>query len=126
MALANPYQQYKANSINSASPGELTLMLFNGVIKFIKAAIAAVEEKTYEKVNENLISAQDIISYLSSTLNMNYEIAKNLSSLYDFMYSHLVTANIKKDGAAMKEVAELIEGLRDAWAEMLKQNNNQG
>ncbi len=126
MAMANPYQQYKVNSINSASPGELTLMLYNGAIKFIKLAIVAVEEKTYEKVNENLIRAQDIINHLSATLDMNYEIAKNFSMLYDFMYSHLVKANMKKDRQAMQEVVELIEGLRDAWAEMLKQNNNQG
>lgn len=121
MAIPNPYQQYQANSVNSAKPGQLTLMLYNGAIKFINTAIKGVDEKDYPKINENIIKAQEIILYLSSTLNMDYEISQNLASLYDFMYRRLIEANIKKDKQAMVEVLDLVQDLRNTWTEVLKQ-----
>ncbi|GBF33180.1 flagellar biosynthesis protein FliS [Desulfocucumis palustris] len=123
MAMANPYQQYQANSVNGASPGQLTLMLYNGAIKFINGAIKSLEENNVDRVNENCKRSQDIILYLSSTLNMEYEISKNLDSLYDYMYRRLVHANIQKDKEVMLEVLGLIEELRNTWAEMLKKSN---
>lgn len=122
MAMPNPYQQYQTNSVNSASPGQLTLMLYNGAIKFINGAIKGLEEKNLAVVNENSLKAQDIILYLISTLKMDYEISKNLAGLYDFMYRRLIHANIHKDKEAMQEVRGLVEDLRNAWGEMLRRN----
>lgn len=121
MAMPNPYQQYQLNSINSASPGELTLMLYNGAIRFINTAIKGIEDKDYQKANDNNVKAQEIILYLSSTLDMNYDISKNLSSLYDYMYNRLIWGNINKNNEALVEVLGLLEDLRDAWGQMLKQ-----
>lgn len=126
MAMPNPYQQYQMNSVNSAPPGELTLMLYSGAVRFINAAIKGVDENNLAKANQNIIKAQEIILYLSATLNMDYEISKNLASLYDFMYHRLVQANISKDQQAMLEVLGLIEDLRNTWSEMLRQNKGQG
>lgn len=123
MAIPNPYQQYQKTAVNAASPGELTLMLYNGAVKFINAAINGLDEKDYSRVNESLIKAQDIIKYLASTLDMSFDISGNLSSLYDFMYRHLVHANVKKDKKAMTEVLGLVEELRDTWKEVIKQAN---
>lgn len=123
MAIPNPYQQYQKNAVNSASPGELTLMLFNGAVKFINLAISGLDEKNYDKVNENIIKAQDIVNYLASTLDMNIDISKNLSSLYRFMYRRLVHANIKKEKDVLLEVLGLVEDLRDTWKDVVKQVN---
>lgn len=71
MAITNPYQSYQQNSVNTASPGELTLMLYNGCLKFINLAKKAIEDKKMEEKNVNLIKAQKIIQELMVTLNMD-------------------------------------------------------
>ncbi|WP_066637331.1 flagellar export chaperone FliS [Desulfolucanica intricata] len=122
MAVLNPYQQYRQNSVTSAPPGQLTLMLYNGALKFIKTAVISIEKKDISSANNAIIRAQDIILYLNETLNKNYEPAHNLSSLYDYIYRRLVEANIKKDTAVLEEAASLVEELRDTWAVVLKEN----
>ena len=96
MATVNPYQQYQEQSVMTASPGELTLMLYNGCIKFINQAKLFIEQKNIEKANNAIIRAQDIIQELMVTLNMDYEISKNLAALYDYMNRRLIDANISK------------------------------
>ena len=120
MLNANPYQQYQQNAVTSASPGELTLSLYNGKIKFTKQAILAIDKGDIETANHTIIRTQEIISYLMDTLNNDYEISNNLSSLYDYMNRRLTEANIKKDKAILEEVLGLIEELRDTWGEALK------
>lgn len=120
MANANPYQQYQQNAIMGASKGELTLMLYNGAIKFIKQGIKQIEEKNIEGAHHAIIRVQEIISYLNETLNMEYELSSNLSALYVFVKQHLIDANMKKDKVMLGEVLGIIEGLRDAWAQGIK------
>lgn len=117
----NPYQQYRENAIKSAPPGELTLALYNGIVKFIRQGMTAIDDKNIEGANNAIIRAQDIISYLMDTLNRDYEIANNLMSLYDYMKRRLVEANIKKNKAILEEVLGLVEELRDAWGQAVKQ-----
>lgn len=115
------YQQYQQNSIMTASPEELTLMLYNGAVKFINLGKLHIENKEIEKANNAIKRAQDIIYELNSTLNMNYEIANNLRSIYTFILEKLIDANMKKDIKTLDEVLPFIEELRDTWKEAMKE-----
>ena len=120
MVMANPYKQYQQSVVNTSTPQELTFMLYNGLIKFLKLTAQSIEEKSTEKSNYNIGRAQDILEEFMSTLNMDYDISNNLYSLYDFMYWRLVDANIKKDKTMVEEVIVFAEELRDTWAQAMK------
>lgn len=120
MTLKNAYDQYKENSVYTASPEELTLMLYNGLVKFLMQAQMALNDKNIEKANKSIIRAQDIISEFRCTLDMKYDIAHQLDLLYDYMYRRLVDANIKKDGAIVEEVLGFAKELRDTWEQAMK------
>jgi flagellar protein FliS len=122
MAVSNPYQSYQQNSVNTASPGELTLMLYNGCLKFIHQAKKAIEEKNIEMKNTNIQKAQSIIQELMVTLNMDIEVSKNMMSLYDFMNRRLMEANIKNDASILDEVEGLVTDFRDTWKEVIQVN----
>jgi len=122
MALYNPYQAYQSNAVTTASPGELTLMLYNGCLRFIKAARMAMENKEIEKKNENLIKAQNIISELRVTLNMELEVSKNMMAMYDYILRRLIEANMKNDTAILDEAEELVTGFRDTWKQAIQLN----
>lgn len=125
MAMFNPYQQYEQQSVMTASPGELTLMLYNGCIKFIKKGIKYIEEDNIEKANNAIIRAQDIVNELTVTLDMEYEISEQLQLLYEYMGRRLIEANISKDMGILREVEGLMAELRDTWAEVIKLNRQQ-
>jgi len=125
MAMFNPYQQYEQQSVMTASPGELTLMLYNGCIKFIKMGIKYIEEDNIEKANNAIIRAQDIVNELTVTLDMEYEISEQLQLLYEYMGRRLIEANISKDMGILREVEGLMAELRDTWAEVIKLNRQQ-
>lgn len=116
----NPYQSYSNTQAMTANPGELTLMLYNGAIRFLKQAVAAIEEKNIQMSNNYMQKTQNIIIELMTTLNMDYEVSHNLWALYDFMRAHLIEANIHKDAGKVQEVIELLEDLRNTWAEAIK------
>lgn len=120
MVSNNGYNQYKQNSINTATPEELTLMLYNGLVKFIMQAQTGIEEKNLEKANNSIIRSQDIIREFQVTLNMKYEVAHSLALIYDYMYRRLVEANIKKDRELLEEVLGFAKELRDTWAQAMK------
>lgn len=122
MAISNPYQSYQQNSVNTASSGELTLMLYNGCLKFIHQAKKAIEEKNIEMKNTNIQKAQSIIQELMVTLNMDIEVSKNMMSLYDFMNRRLMEANIKNDASILDEVEGLVTEFRDTWKEVIQVN----
>lgn len=121
----NAFNAYKQNSINTASPGELTLMLYNGCIKFLNKAKKAIEEKNIQERNYNLQKAQAIISELMVTLNMDYEISKQIYPLYEYMNRRLIEANIKNDAEIVDEVIGLATEFRDTWKEVIKRNRQQ-
>lgn len=116
----NPYKAYSTAQAVTAAPEDLTLMLYNGALRFLTKSIAAVEEKNIEQANNNILKVQDIVLELMSTLKMEFEVSNNLMTLYDFMYRHLVEANVKKDKKNLEEVYALIEQLRDTWSEAMK------
>ena len=120
MVDANPYQRYQQNAIKSASRGELTLMLYNGAIKFIRQGMKLAEEKQIQGAHNAIMRAQAIITHLSETLNMDCELSVNLASLYDYINRRLVAGNMKKDQELLEEALGLVEELRDTWVEALK------
>ena len=122
MAIQNPYQAYQSNTVNTASPGELTLMLYNGCLKFIKAARVAIESKQIQARHENLLKAQNIINELRVTLNMDVAISKDMMTMYDYLYTRLVEANTKNNPAILDEVEELVTEFRDTWKQAIQLN----
>ena len=112
--------QYRENTVFSSTPGELTLMLYNGMINFIMQARAAIDENRFEKANNCIIRVQEILQELQATLDMKYDISSNLQLLYDYMLRQLVDANLKKDGDILEEVLWFARELRDTWAQAMK------
>jgi len=121
MSAAASVNAYKNQQIMTASPAELTLILYNGAIRFVAESIAALGKGQTEKAHTANLRAQDIVREFMATLDMQYEVAKNLWALYDYIEFRLIQANIRKDAAQLEEAKALLTELRDAWAEASKQ-----
>ncbi len=119
MAEHRAYNKYLEDKIKQATKEQLTLMLFDGAIKFCNMAITAVENKHIEKANYNIRKVENIILEFRATLNFDYNIAKELDNIYEYLYNRLVQANIKKDKEILEEVLGHLRGLRDTWAEAM-------
>ncbi|WHH61692.1 flagellar export chaperone FliS [Petroclostridium sp. X23] len=117
---ANGANQYLENAVLSASPEELTLMLYDGALKFMNQAIIHIQMKNIEKSHMTIVRAQDIFTELMSTLNMDYEMSQNLYSLYEFINNSLMQANIKKDTDLLREMITFTRELRETWAQAMK------
>ena len=117
---AAAFNAYKQNSITTASPGELTLMLYNGCLKFLMKAKKAIGDKDIQEKNTNIQKAQAIIVELMSTLKMEEDLSKQMLPLYEYMNRRLVEANIQSDIAIIEEVEGLVTEFRDTWKEVLK------
>ena len=122
MAVYNAASLYKGTKVNTASPAELTLMLYEGAIKFCNIADLGFEQKDFEKVNNNIIKVQNIITELRSTLDFKYPTAKDFDVIYEYINSLLAQANIKKDPEQLALALEQIREMRDLWKEVMKQN----
>ncbi|MCJ7840174.1 flagellar export chaperone FliS [Lederbergia sp. NSJ-179] len=122
MASANPYQTYQKNSVTTAAPGELTLMLYNGCLKFIYFAKDAMGKNNIEVKNTNIQKAQNIINELMVTLNMELDLSRSMMSLYEYAYRRLIEANIKNNLEALIEVEEIIKEFRDTWKQAIQLN----
>ena|SRR5690554_1572560 len=125
MAVNNPYSNYKQTEVQTKSPGELTLMLYEGCLKFMKRAEKAMEEKNIQEKNENLIKAQNIIRELMVTLNTDVEISKQMMQMYDFILNRLIEANTKNSLQALKEAEQFVIEFRDTWKEVIKIDRRQ-
>lgn len=126
MALPNAYAQYNNNKILTASPAELTLMLYEGAIKFCNIAEVAVENREVEKAHKNIIKMQHIIDYLRQTLDMKYPVAQDFERIYEYLSRRLREANMKKDIVILKEVNEHLHSVRDTWKEVMQMNRVKG
>ena len=122
MPLPNAYQQYANNKVMTASPAELTLMLYEGAIKFINIALGAMEEKDIQKAHTNILKAEHIVDYLRQTLDMKYAVAQDFENIYSYLASRLIEANLKKDPEILQEVNEHLRSVRDTWKEVMKAN----
>ena len=126
MAMPNAYAQYNNSKILTASPAELTLMLYEGAIKFCNIAVVAIEHKDIEKAHTNIIKAQKIIDYFRQTLDMKYEVAKYFDRVYTYLERRLVEANMKKDAEILEEVLTHLRSMRDTWKEVMRLNKEKG
>ena len=122
--MTNAASLYQGAAINTATPAELTLMLYNGAIKFCNQAVIGIEEKNIEKAHTNLIKAQNIIWELQGTLDFKYAVAKDFDLIYKKIEQNLLMANIRKDADKINEALEDIRGLRDVWAQVMKAAKN--
>ncbi|WP_066711940.1 flagellar export chaperone FliS [Clostridium sp. Marseille-P299] len=118
----NAASAYQNNKINTATPAELTLMLYEGAIKFCNIALIGIEEKDISKANNNIIKAEKIITYLQSTLDFKYGVAKDFDNVYNYLYQRMVQANISKDSKILDEVLAHLRVMRDTWKEVMKNN----
>jgi len=125
--VASAYAQtYRANAVLTASPGQLVLMLYDGVLKNLAItrdafARPATDPRRIETINHQLLKAQMIIAELQGGLNLEAggEFAATLHRLYDYHNRRLLEANLRKEVEPVIEVERLVRDLRDAWAEML-------
>lgn len=114
----NPYQRYRQVQLETASPLELIIKLYEGALRFINLAKKGLAEGDYQLVNNSLLRAQAIVNELNLSLNMDYEISHNLRELYLFINRSLIEANIAKDGSKLDEIMEMLMSLKDAWVQI--------
>ena len=124
MAINQAYAQYNRNKIMTASPAELTLLLYDGAIKFCNVALLGLEQNDMEKVHINITKAEDIIVEFQSTLNHKYAVAEDFDKIYKYIYELLVEANIKKDRELLERALSELRGMRDTWKEVMAKTKN--
>ncbi|BAC14456.1 flagellar protein [Oceanobacillus iheyensis HTE831] len=125
MVANNAYQVYQNNSVNTASNGELTLMLYNGCMKFIKQAKKDMEADNFAEKNKNIQKAQNIIQELMITLDAKMDISKQILPLYEYMQYQLKEANIHNDTSKLDEVLGFVTEFRDTWKQVIIKNRQQ-
>jgi flagellar secretion chaperone FliS len=133
MLRSNPWQSYRQVATQTAPPGQLVLMLYEGAIRFLEQARRGFAEEDpleyNQTIHNNTVRAQEIIRELDGALEFKQggQLASTLHRLYDYMDTRLHEANQFKKEEGIEEVIRRLGVLRDAWAEMLQKNgNNQG
>ena len=120
---AEGYNAYLRSKVITATPAELTLMLYEGAIKFVKKAIMSIEKYDVMGAHNNLMKTQRIIEELRASLDHKYPVAKEFDTVYEYILRRLVEANIKKDKDILEEVLEHLRTMRDTWKEVMKNAN---
>ncbi len=119
---SNPYAQYQRTQIETAEPGKLLVMLYEGALRFLGRSRKCLEEQKLEEANNNLVRVQEIITELMSSLDLETgEVAVSLFRLYEYIYFLLVEANIKKTTEPLDQIERMLVELRDAWKAALCQ-----
>ena len=118
------YAAYNNSKILTASPAELTLMLYDGAIKFTNIAIMAIEKKDIEKAHNNILKTERIIIEFQSTLDDKYPVAKDFDAVYSYLLLRLREANMKKDAEILEEVLKHLRTMRDTWKEVMAKTAN--
>ncbi|WWR16326.1 flagellar export chaperone FliS [Lachnospiraceae bacterium JLR.KK008] len=121
MPLPNAYAAYNKNKVLTASPAELTLMLYEGAIKFCNIAIAGIENKDIEKAHVNIVKTEKIIQEFLRTLDEKYPVYKDFENVYNYLMRRLQEANIHKDKEILEEVLTHLRSMRDTWKEVMQQ-----
>ena len=123
MPARNPFAEYTNNKILTASPAEVTLMLYEGAIKFWNIAIVSIEHNELEKAHVNIKKTQRIIEEFRNTLDHQYAVAEEFDKIYTYLLQRLLEANIKKDKEILEEVNMHLRSVRDTWKEVMKRCN---
>lgn len=116
----NPYAKYQDSKILTASPAELTLMLYEGIIKFTNIGITAIENREFQKANTNILKAERIVDHLSATLNDKYPVAEDFLNIYSCIMQALIRGNMRKDIAELERALEYSRMIRDTWKDVMK------
>lgn len=116
-AMANAY---KNQQVMTASPEQLTLLLYNGALRFLNESIQAMEEGELQKSHNANMRVQAIISEFVVTLDMNYEISQNWAALYEYIEHCLIEGNVKKDVQQLNNAKAILEDMRNTWQEAMK------
>jgi flagellar protein FliS len=116
----NPAAAYKQTNINTASPAELTMMLYDGAVKFCNMAIMALDKGDLESCNRNIAKTKKIIVEFRSTLDFRYEVSEDFDRVYEYIHWVLTQANVKKDRELLEEALKRIREMRDTWRELMK------
>ena len=119
------YDQYLRSKIMTASKAELTLMLYDGAIKFCNMAIMCIEKKDISGAHTNIKKAEAIIQEFLATLDPKYPVSADFKKVYDYVYDRLVEANLKKDPEILNEVLGHLRTMRDTWKEVMRTVNGQ-
>lgn len=114
------YAAYANSRVQTASPAELTLMLYEAAIKFCNIAQMAIEKNDIEKAHNNIRKVEAIIEEFQATLDHKYPVAKDFDEVYSYIMRRLIQANIQKDTAILDEVLEHLRTMRDAWKDVMK------
>lgn len=131
-AMNNPYakqlDQYNNSKVLTAKPEELTLMLYDGAIKFTNIAIMALEKDDAKKFEMYLLKVENIVDYLNNTLDMKYEVSKDFENVYKYLLGRLVDADLHRENAManMNEVNKHLHTMRDTWKEAMQIARGQG
>lgn len=118
----NGYAAYANQKIMTASKGELTLLLYDGAIKFCNIAITAIKENDVQKAHINIVKVEKIIEEFQSTLDHKYPTAKDFDNVYTYLHQQLVQANIQKNAEILEEVLGHLRTMRDTWKEVMRLN----
>ncbi|MBQ9234170.1 MAG: flagellar export chaperone FliS [Lachnospiraceae bacterium] len=118
----NAAKAYGNNKVNTASQAELTLMLYDGAVKFCNRAKEALEINDYETVNTNIQKCRNIVVELLSTLNHKYPVAKDFETLYNYIFALLTEANMKKDMESLEKALAELRDIRDIWKEIMSKS----
>ena len=113
------YAAYQNSKVLTASPAELTLMLYDGAIKFANIAIVAIEKHDIEKAHNNIMKTERIIIEFQSTLDHKYPVSKDFDAVYTYLIRRLRDANLKKDPEILEEVLKHLRTMRDTWKEVM-------
>ena len=124
MIQKNPYAAYNNSKIQTATPAELTLLLYEGAIKFTNIAIVAIEKGDIEKAHNNIRKAENIIREFQITLDHKYAVAKDFDAVYTYLLQRLLEANMKKDKGILEEVLGHLRTMRDTWKEVMAKTAN--
>jgi len=119
--------QYLTNTVNSASPEQLMLMLYDGAIRFVAQGMQAIEDGVIDKRAYYINKASAIITEFAATLDhsQNTQLAEDLDALYSYMLKRLLEANLKNDVTALQEVKDLLADLRATWAQAIDLNKQE-
>ena len=118
---ANPYKVYKQQSVMTMTPGQMLLAVYDELIKQINMAKLGFEDNNVQLVNNSLQRAQQILRELQKTLNFDYEVSEGLNDLYDYFYTALRDANVKKLPEGLDDVLQMVVELRNAFSQAEKQ-----